>query len=167
MASHDEWMSALGRFQMSPEHREALAGHLSQTRVPVQHVEPLSAIRVGSKKIRPGAGAVYIPSDRSIHLSDPYGAARVGPGAEIKYRRTMAHEIAHAVSHHMNQEQFGSYLATPERRGTLEAHAENYADQAVPGTHSGYDYDASNGRMPSSYKTARGKRYGNIDPRLR
>lgn len=166
MASHDEWMGALSGFSMAPEHRTALAGHLSQTQVPVEHAQALSSIHVGSKKIRPGAGAMYYPGDRSMHLSDPAGVSRVGPGAESQYRRRVTHEIGHAVSQHMNQQQFSGYMATPEGRGTLEAHAENYADQAAPGTHSGYDYEASKGRMPASYQQARGPRFGNIDPRL-
>lgn len=166
MASADEWKSSLGRFSLPPGHSDAIAEHLAQTRVPLEHVNPVSRIVLGSGKIRPGAGAVYMPHDRSIHLSDPHGVARIGPGAELKYRRTLAHEIGHAVSHHLNQRQFSMALRTPDGRGLLEAHAENYADQATPGTYSGYDYEASRGRMPASYISGRGSRFGNIDPRL-
>lgn len=166
MASADEWMSALSGFQMQPEHRTALAGHLSQTNVPAQHAQALSSIHVGSNQIPRGAGAVYKPADRSMHLSDPAGAERVGPGAAAKYRRTVTHEIGHAVSHHLNPDQFGKAMSTPGGRGALEAHAENYADQAMPDSYSGYDYEASRGRMPATYAQARGQRFGNIDPRL-
>lgn len=83
-----------------------------------------------------------------------------------KYRRTLAHEIGHGVSHNLNPAQFGKAMSSPVGRGTLEAHAENYADQAVPGTYSGYDNEARKGRMPASYQQARGPRFGNIDPRL-
>ena len=167
MASHEEWLGALGRFQMQPEHREALAGHLSQTRVPTEHVGSLSRIVVGSDQIRRGAGAMYFPGDRSMHLSDPQGAKRIGPGAEAQYRRRLTHEIGHGVTHQLNEKQFGSLVSSPHGVGVLEAHAENYADQAMPGSHSGYDYEASKGRMPASYQAARGERFGNIDPRLR
>lgn len=166
MATPDEWSAALSRFPMKDEHRAALAGHMAATQVPVGHISALSGIRVSSK-LRPGAGALYHPASRTMQIADPTGAARVGPGVVRKYQRTLSHEIGHHVSQVMNGPQFGTLMQSEGGRARLEASAENYADQAVPGSYSGYDYESAKGRMHPDYAAQRGARYGNVDPRLK
>lgn len=174
MASFDEYMSALPpvtfKGQSSGLQREAVARSLADTRVPVEHVGLLSAIHTGVP-VRAGAGALYDHQTRAMVIpGNPDAMAKMSPGLQARNGRTQVHEIGHAVAHNMNAAQFGKYLATPQGRGVLEAHGENYADRMLPGSYSGYDYDVSRGRAgfdSRSYQNERGQRYGNIDPRLR
>lgn len=170
MASYDDYMAALPpvtfQGQSSQLQRQAVARNLSGSQVPPEHVARLSGIHTGVG-VRNGAGALYDHKSQGIVMpGNPDAMSRMSPGIQAKGTRTLAHEVGHGVSHTMNPVQFGQFLATPNGRGLLEAHAENYADQAVPGSFSGYDYEASQGRMPDTYQAARGPRFGNIDPRL-
>lgn len=170
MASYDDYMATLPpvtfRGQSSQLQRQAVARSLSGSQVPPEHVARLSGIHTGVG-VRNGAGALYDHKSGGIVIpGNPDATSRMSPGIQAKAGRTMAHEVGHSVSHNMNPVQFGKYLATPHGRGLLEAHAENYADQAMPGSYSGYDYEASKGRMHGAYQQARGQRFGNIDPRL-
>lgn len=174
MASYDDYMAALPpvtfRGKSSGLQREAVARSLAGSQVPVDHVAALSGVHTGVP-VRNGAGALYDHRTKSVVIpGNPDAMSRMSPGVQAKSQRTLVHEVGHSASHHMNPQQFGQYLATPHGRGLLEAHAENYADRALPGSHSGYDYDVSRGRAAfdsGSYRQARGQRFGNIDPRLR
>lgn len=174
MPGYDDYMQALPpvtyQGRRSEFQREAIAHTLDATRVPLEHISSLSAIHTGSNQVPQTAGAIYQHNDGSMHVpGNPDAAWKSGP-LRMKAARTLAHETGHRYSHVANPVQFSQYLTHPMGRGLLEASAENYADQAVPGGYSGYDYLVTHGKQSfdgNSYKTQRGQRFGNIDPRLR
>lgn len=178
MASYDDYMAALPRVtykgQASNVQREAIAHTLAGTHVPPEHIGSLSAIHAGvNMSVR--SAALYNHDDGSMLLpGDPNWISQMGGGIHAGMQRSIAHETGHRFSHIANPVQFANYVHHPEGRGILEASAENYADQAVPGSYSSYDYTVSRGGSPNvakldanSYRRMRGQRFGNIDPRLR
>ena len=175
MASYDDYLSALPKVtykgRSSGMQRDAVARLLDGTGVNPEHIGSLSAIHT-HVDLPAGNAAVYNHNEGSMsvvadahHVSES-GISSVAGGL----RHTIAHETGHRFSHIANPVQFSQYLDHPQGRGILEADAENYADQAVPGFHSGYDVRAANGQVPfdaDSYKEMRGMRFGDVGRKLR
>lgn len=156
----------------SPLHREHIAQMLADSSIPVNHAADLSAIHVGSPVAR-GAGAVYEPRSNSLHMAgDPERIKNNLPASVYeKLQRTAVHEIGHSVQRNLNPLEFSrANQINPSWRGRQEALAENYADENLPGTYSGYDYNVQrhlHNFDASEYRRGRGSHFGNIDPRLR
>lgn len=158
-----------GEDRDSPVHRDRIAQMLAGTNIPVEHAANLSAIHTGIP-VAGGAHAQYGHLTNSIRMAgDPERIASM-PGVYNKLIRTTVHEIGHAYNRNLNPGEFNEKnLTNPSWRGRQEAFAENYADEHMPGSHSGYDYDVAHGHQAfdaNEYRRGRGPRYGNIDPRL-
>lgn len=172
MSRYSDFQDALGNRvtyggQPSVIQRDAVARLLTGTNIPVEHAATLGGIHTGADIPHPG---IYRRGDRSLLIrGNPDAMSAIGARQRTATQRVMGHEIGHHASHTLNPQQFEGALFTPHGRGTLEAHAENYADQAVPGSYSAYDHLVNKGKAdfhPGAYKDARGPRFGNVDPRL-
>lgn len=148
----------------SDAHARALAGQYAETQIPTEHVSRIAAFHTGSDSYgyHPSSGVVSIPGDPTRDN---------GPALRGHQVRRLAHETGHAVQHQLNGDRVPNMMRSQRGRGMLEGNAERYADRAVPGSHSGYDYEVHKGsrgaEFSSGYKTARGDMYPNIDPRLK
>jgi hypothetical protein len=169
MASYEDYLSALPRVtyrgRSSGIQRDAVAHLLGGTRVPPEHIASLSAIHAGVD-LPAGTHAQYNHNAGSLLLSsDPHSVSGLSAGMVASHTRLIAHETGHRFSHIANPVQFSQYIHNPVGRGILEASAENYADDAMPGTHAGYDPVVQQGKQPfdaDSYKEIRGRRFGKI-----
>jgi hypothetical protein len=147
----------------SDEHKEKVARELERTGVQPAHyvgrVSSFNAVGRDTESIAGGAG-LYTPRDRKLYVAGNFHPA---------FTRTMVHEIGHAVHHALSGAQFGQMLRTPQGHARVEASAENFADQHLPGSFSKYDHLVQSGSAsfdPAYYRDARGRRFGNIDPRV-
>lgn len=173
MATYNDYMAALPqvtyRGRNSEFQREAVARTLDGTNIPPRDIGALSAIHTGIQA-QPGTGGHYDHNDGSMHIPiNPDEAWRTG-ASRIEQGRLLAHETGHRLYHVANPVQFMQYLSHPAGRGILEADAENYADQTVPGSRAGYDGMVMNGAQSfreGSYTDRRGQRFGNLSSGLR
>lgn len=172
MSRYGDFQDALGNRvtyggQPSVIQRDAVARLLAGTNIPVEHAASLRAIHTGADIPHPG---IYRTGERSLLMrGNPDAMSAISERQRVANRRVLGHEIGHHASLLMNPHQFESAVVTPQGRGTLEAHAENYADQGVPGSYSAYDHLVNTGRGDfhhGAYRDARGPRFGNVDPRL-
>lgn len=174
MASYDEYLSALPKVtyqgRSSGMQRDAAARILHGTGVDPEHIGSLTAIHAGADLPMQHA-AVYNHEDGSLRIrGDLYKASGLSSGFIAAKQHTLAHETGHRLSHLANPVQFANFLHHPIGRGILEADAENYADQAVPGFRSGYDKVTKEGSAPfnaDAYTDRRGVRFGEVGRRLR
>lgn len=145
----------------SGEHREKVARMLAGSGVQPAHYAGVRGIHGGSMEQTKGNAGLYLPGSRDLFVAGNFHPA---------YARTLVHEIGHGMQHQLSGSQFGQMLRTPRGHARVEADAENYADRMLPGSYSRYDHFVNQGKVsfdPNYYKDARGKRFGNIDPRVR
>jgi hypothetical protein len=141
MSRYDEYRDALkGRVTFRGDRHEptehALASAYSRTIVPVEHVGLVSHFSFGEPQ--QGSGSLsYTPGDQGIHSSRDIAQA-MSAGAGYRGREStaflLAHETGHRLAHVMQPAQFMNNLQTPQGRGYIEAHADNYAHGAMPRT---------------------------------
>lgn len=159
MYSADDYADAIQGVDHPFEHR-TLAAALMQHRVPIETVQHVNSWQFGQSM--PTAGA-YRYSDRSMRFQAPRPSdmvndhlARSNP---LQGRRLLVHESHHASQHRVNPIQFENAMFDRQKRGRVEAYAENEADRRVPGSVSAYDRLISSGQSPrfsaESYKNVR------------
>jgi hypothetical protein len=126
------------------EHR-TLARTMMEHQVPLGTVAHINGWQFNQDM--PTAGA-YRYTDRSVRLQGKPSTMVGHPSAEraSQARRLMVHEAHHATQHRLQPQQFETAIFDPQRRGRVEAYAENEADRRVPGSVSAYDRLVASGQ---------------------
>jgi hypothetical protein len=157
MASVDDYGDAIKGVGSSFEHK-TLAAALMTHRVPLETVQHVQNWRFNQEQ--PTAGA-YRYTDRSVNLQGSPATMinHPDPQQALQGRRLLTHEMHHATQDRVNPVQFQNALFDPQKRGKVEAYAENEADRRVPGSVSAYDRLVSSGQnrrfSDQSYKATR------------
>jgi len=155
----DDYGDAINGVNHPFEHR-TLAAALLQHRVPIETVQHVNQWQFGQSM--PTSGA-YRYTDRSARFQAPRPSAMfndhlVGSNP-LQGRRILVHEMHHASQHRVNPQQFEEALFDRQKRGRVEAYAENEADRRVPGSVSAYDRLVSSGQnrrfSDQSYRSVR------------
>lgn len=139
------------------EHR-TLAAALMQSRVPLETVQHVNQWQFNQQM--PTAGA-YRYTDQSMRLQGQPSTmlGHPSPQRQLQARRLLVHEAHHATQHRLQPQQFEAAMFDPQRRGRVEAYAENEADRRVPGSVSAYDRLVASGQnrrfSDASYRNVR------------
>lgn len=155
--SVNDYSDAINGVSQPFEHK-TLAAALMTHRVPIETVQHIQNWRFNQDQ--PTAGA-YRSTDRSINLqgspSTMFG--HPDPQRALQGRRLLVHEAHHASQHRVNPVQFEDAMFDRQKRGKVEAYAENEADRRVPGSVSAYDRLVASGQnrrfSDQSYKATR------------
>lgn len=144
MASLDDYSDAINGVSHPFEHK-TLAAALMQSRVPLETVAHVNEWRFNQEM--PTAGSYRYP-DRSVNLQGKPSTMLGHPSVEraLQARRLLTHEAHHATQDRVNPVQFQNAMFDPQKRGRVEAYAENEADRRVPGSVSAYDALVASGQ---------------------
>lgn len=144
MHSVDEYADAISGVARIHQHR-MLATALMQHRVPLDTVRHVNSWQFGQEM--PTAGA-YRYTDRSARFQGAPDTmiGHPSPERQLQARRLLVHEMHHATQHRLQPQQFENAMFDPQKRGRVEAYAENEADRRVPGSVSAYDRLVSSGQ---------------------
>lgn len=157
MASLGDYSDAINGVSHPFEHK-TLAAALMQSRVPLDTVAHINSWQFNQQMRTAGA---YRYTDRSVRLQGQPSTMLGHPSAEraLQARRLLTHEAHHATQHRLQPQQFEEAMFDPQRRGRVEAYAENEADRRVPGSVSAYDRLVSSGQnrrfSDNSYRSVR------------
>lgn len=144
MAEFSDYADAINGVS-HPFERKTLAAALMQSRVPLETVQHVNSWQFNQQM--PTAGA-YRYTDRSVNLQGKPSTMLGHPSPEraLQARRLLTHEAHHGTQHRLNPQQFEEAMFDPQRRGRVEAYAENEADRRVPGSVSAYDRLVASGQ---------------------
>lgn len=136
-----------------PFERKTLATAMMQHRVPIETVDHINNWRFNQEM--PTAGS-YRYTDRSVNLQGAPSTmlGHPSPERQLQARRLLVHEAHHATQHRVNPVQFENAMFDRQKRGRVEAYAENEADRRVPGSISAYDRAVSSGQNQRFSSTA-------------
>jgi hypothetical protein len=155
--SVDDYGDAIKGVDHPFEHK-TLAAALLTHRVPIETVQHVNNWQFGQSMQTAGA---YKYTDRSMRFQAPRPSALLNEygGNPRQGRRLLVHEAHHASQDRVNPEQFQNALFDRQKRGKVEAYAENEADRRVPGSVSAYDRLVASGQnrrfSDQSYKATR------------
>lgn len=154
--SVDDYADAINGVPQLAGHR-MLAAAMMQHHVPIETVQHVNSWQFG--QTMPTAGA-YRYTDRSARFQGEPTTMIGHPDQQrqLQGRRLLVHEMHHATQHRLQPLQFEDAMFDPQRRGRVEAYAENEADRRVPGSISAYDRQVASGQQRfsgASYRSAR------------